>query len=80
MPSVEVRAGDTLDFVVDIRGSLNSDQFTWAPIVSAVSAGDKAGTTWNARDDFGDLPVPQLGPWEQLAQALLMANEFCFVD
>jgi hypothetical protein len=80
VPSVDVRAGDTLDFVVDIRGSLNSDQFTWAPVISEVSPLDRPGTTWSAEAEFGDTPVPWLGPWEQLAQALLMANEFCFVD
>jgi hypothetical protein len=82
VPSVEVRAGDTLDFVVDRHGNLNSDQFTWTPVVSGLpAAGETAAPAhWSARDEFGDLPVPWLEPWEQLAQALLMANEFCFVD
>jgi hypothetical protein len=81
VPSVDVRAGDTLDFVVDIRDNLNSDQFTWAPVITlATGEGGAAGTTWSAKDDFGDAPVEPLGPWEQLAQVLLMANEYCFVD
>ena len=78
LPAVEVRAGDTLDFVVDIRGILDSDQFTWAPQIDEVRAGGRA---WKAADDFGGPAAgPRVGPWEQLAQALLMANEFSFVD
>src|SRR5262249_49469127 len=78
--ALEVRAGDTLDFVVDIRGNLNSDEFAWAPVVSTVVPGGERAATWNASAEFDDAPVAWLGPWEQLAQALLMANEFCFVD
>jgi hypothetical protein len=74
--AVEVRAGDTLDFVADIRAVLNSDQHLWAPLVSRV---DKE-QVWDAKADFGGPPQPKLGPWEQLAQALLMANEFSFAD
>lgn len=73
---VAVQAGDTIDFIVDIGGTLNSDQFLWAPVI-------KAGeTTWNARSEFdGPRPAPSLlTPWEQYAQVLLLANEFAFID
>ena len=79
-PAVEVRKGDTIDFVVDIRAVLNSDQYTWATVVVEVKPGNGPGTVWKAKDEFGGPVRPQLGPWEQLAQALLIANEFCFVD
>jgi hypothetical protein len=77
---VEVRQGDTLDFIVDIGGTLNSDQFLWAPIISRVEAGP--ATTWDAKQEFtGPGPVEQqLEPWQQYAQVLLLANEFSFVD
>jgi hypothetical protein len=76
--AMEVRAGDLIDFVVDIRDGLNSDQFLWAPIITEV--GPEAPTTWKARDDFSGGSTPSLGPWEQLAQVLLMSNEFSFVE
>lgn len=75
---LEVRAGDSIDFVVDLRDNLNNDQFRWASDVSETSS--SGGTTWNARSDFSGPEVHRLGPWGQLAQVLLMANEFTFVD
>jgi hypothetical protein len=74
--NVVVKAGDTLDFIVDIGGTLNADQFLWAPVIKAVE------TTWDARGEFdGPRPAPQLlTAWEQYTQVLLLANEFAFVD
>ncbi len=74
--NIVVKAGDTLDFVVDIGGTLNSDQYLWAPAVT----GD--GTKWDARAEFsGPMPAPQhLSAWEQYAQVLLLSNEFAFAD
>jgi hypothetical protein len=74
--NIVLQAGDTLDFIVDIGGTLNSDQFLWAPVITA------EGTKWDARAEFdGPRPAPvYLTPWEQYAQVLLLANEFAFVD
>jgi hypothetical protein len=74
--NVVVKAGDTIDFIVDIGGTLNADQFLWAPIIKDTT------TTWDARAEFdGPRPAPvYLTPWEQYAQVLLLANEFAFVD
>ena len=74
--SLTVKAGDTLDFVVDIGGTLSYDQFLWVPIITT------DGAKWDARAEFGG-PMPTLHfltPWEQYAQVLLLANEFAFVD
>ena len=35
---------------------------------------------WDSDVDFGGKPSAQLDGWEQLAQLLLCANEFVFVD
>ena len=87
--SVEVKPGDTLDFVVDIRAGLNSDQFKWAPVITVVDAAagapapPRAPLAWNAKAEFsGPTPVapPLLTPWEQFVQVLLLSNEFAFVD
>jgi hypothetical protein len=37
-------------------------------------------TVFDSQRDFGSQPAKQLDPWEQLAQVLLSANEFLFVD
>ena len=74
--SLEVKAGDTIDFIVDIGGTLNSDQFLWAPTIRANSG------AWDAKAEFGG-PRPAasfLAPWEQFAQVLLLSNEFAFLD
>ncbi len=73
LEGIAMKRGETLDFIVDIREQLNSDQFLWAPTITAAQS-------WSAAKDFGnDLP-PRLTPWQQLAQVLMLANEFLFVD
>ncbi len=85
--SVEVKQGDTLDFIVDLRADLNSDQFLWAPVITVADSPSPAGTaparTWDARAEFAGPPppwIPPLDPWQQLAQVLLLTNEFSFID
>jgi hypothetical protein len=80
-----VRTGDTLDFVVDYRANLNSDQFLWTPRIrdGGVAETSSAGSgyaQWNARRDFAGPVNLLLRPWEQLAQVLLISNELMFVD
>ncbi len=74
---VELRAGESLDFAVDIRNGLNSDQFQWAPVLVAAD-----GARWDAASDFGGPPGPdeRLRPWEQYAHVLLLSNEMAFAD
>ena len=79
------KAGDTLDFVVDIGEVLNSDQFLWSMRIhetGTVGAGgdDVPAQTWDAEKDFAAQPRSQLNGWEQLVQVLMLANEFMFVD
>jgi len=60
---------------VDLRGNLDSDSFTWHPLI-------KGSAEWDAKAQFAG-PSPQakdLTPWEQYAQVLLETNEFVFVD
>ena len=73
---VEVAPGETLDFVVDLRDNLHSDEFEWA-----VTLRDLAGeSAWDAREDFAGTLSAQMSPLEQLAQVLLLSNEFLFID
>ncbi len=86
--SVAVQPGDTIDFVVSIHESLNSNDFRWAPVIrmtgpDAMRDANGYAREWNAKRDFSGPPSPReapLTPWEQFAQALLLSNEFLFVD
>ena len=76
---VDVKQGDTIDFIVHIGGGLNSDQFLWVPVIATL----EAGASWDAKKEFiGPQPANAhpLQPWEQYVQVLLLANEFSFVD
>jgi mono/diheme cytochrome c family protein len=81
--SIEVRAGDTLDFVTDCGANTAHDTFQWSAALawrSEWKMGDP--TAWDSQKDFMDarqLPKP-LTAWEKLAQVLLLSNEFAFVD
>jgi len=76
-----VEAGQSIDFAVDIKDVLNNDQFVWKVTISEVpAAGGDSAVTWNSERDFTPQKVEQLGPWEQLAQLVMCANEFVFVD
>jgi hypothetical protein len=85
---VRLEAGDTIDFVVDIRGTLNNDEFTWAPVIKdlakqpAKAGADGVAGEWNAKKEFAgpSMLFAPLDAWEQYAQVLLLSNEFLFVD
>ena len=82
----EVRHGDTIDFVVEPRTSPAHDTFKWAPVIKVVEV--KYGTPpplkmdWNSTRDFDGPPIDRrpLTAWEKYAQALMISNEFIFVD
>ncbi|HSH92670.1 MAG TPA: DUF1553 domain-containing protein, partial [Roseimicrobium sp.] len=81
LESVALDKGDTLDFVVDIRDVLHSDQFLWSPKVAAVANATSAKiAAWDANRDFTGNPKRLLDAWQQLAQALMLSNEFLFLD
>ncbi|MEO6182278.1 MAG: DUF1553 domain-containing protein, partial [Verrucomicrobiota bacterium] len=86
--NLEVKQGDTIDFLVSIHESLNNNDFLWAPVIRMV--GPKAirddngyAKEWHAQKEFsGSTPEDQtpLTAWEKYAQVLLFSNEFLFVD
>jgi hypothetical protein len=83
----EVKAGDTLDFLVDARANDNSDTFVWAPVISIVQ---ETGETivglnkeWSAEKDFtgnNKATVKALSAWEKYAHVLLLSNEATFIN
>ncbi len=77
--TLEVEAGETLDFLCDIGDVLNSDQHLWRAAIMAED-GQGSPTAWNSESDFTHDTTQLLTPIEQLAQVLLCSNEFLFVD
>ncbi len=82
-PAIQVHRGETLDFIVCCRTDENSDSFNWSPKLAATDK--RLKKVWDFTADFPKGPNPQtpdapLSPWEQLAQVLLLSNEFQFVD
>jgi cytochrome c553 len=81
--TINLRRGESLDFIVTCRTNVNSDSFRWAPKLVAIEK--KLSTMWDSARDFPKTPngrsvESSLTPWEQLAQVLLLSNEFQFVD
>jgi len=85
---IEISAGETLSFVVEAENKdTNSDAFTWAPRIERLDSKNGQPTLLTKADtDFcGPTAWPlnrakSQKPMEQLAQVLLMSNEFQFVD
>jgi hypothetical protein len=81
----EVRRGDTIDFILDMRGSPDYDSFQWPPkikVVTVKNGNAQTQTEWSAQSDFSGpkKTFKPLTPWEKYAQVLLLSNEFMFVD
>ncbi len=86
VPSVRVSQGDIIDFVASCGSGDGWDSFLWSPNIKALETldGNPGGRLeWTCRGDFeGPRPKPPepLNAWEAYAQALLLSNEFMFVD
>jgi hypothetical protein len=81
---LDVKLGETVDFVVDCQTGANSDSYTWAPKITLVGDYDLTVSkqSWDAEKEFGPAarPLATLNAWEKLAQVLLLSNELAFVD
>ena len=72
---IEVTPGETLDFMVDPIASDAFDGFSWPVTVRSTAV-----ATWDSVAGFGPpapKPLSRLGLY---VQALMMTNEFMFVD
>ena len=84
--------GDSLYLAVHFNENTGWDSFTWNPIIDLVSATGsdpwQGPNAWEAATEFMASSNHQkdmdntdpIDPWTQLAQALLLSNEFAFVD
>jgi Protein of unknown function (DUF1553) len=84
LEKLDVKLGETVDFVVDCQTGANSDGYAWAPKITLLGDYDLNVTrrAWDAEKDFGakEKTFTPLGAWEKLAQVLLLSNELAFVD
>ncbi len=77
--NIAVKKGDTLDFLAGCNTSDGFDSFEWPVSVSL-----EKGPTFDAQTLFSGpetaKPITPLSAWARYAQALMMSNEFYFVD
>ncbi|MBX3425397.1 MAG: PSD1 domain-containing protein [Pirellulales bacterium] len=78
-PATTADVGEQVDLVVECRGDDTYDTFELAVEASVESPGEKRVVHRSTADFHGPEP-PLLDRWQQLAQALLMSNEFLFLD
>ena len=74
--SLDVQTGERIDFVVDCMANDGYDSFRWTPSVRRLDGGE----SWDAQRAFGPPPPPPLSSIALYAQALMMTNEFMFID
>ena len=75
--SIRMTAGESLFFIVAAGNTDAYDSFTWNPVIRKTDT----GKTWHASSGFNNsLLNTDDTLWSQLAQALLAANEFVFLD
>ncbi len=85
LDNIEVREGDTIDFMVEALPGMRANYFEWAPrVLMARTDAETTGLTglWDARENFL-LPGTQVKPlatWDKFAQVLLISNEFFFIN
>ena len=86
LEKVDVKRGETIDFVTIARADDVNDDFDWAPSITMtdrdIPSMPGIPLRWEARTDFAspdNNPTP-LGRWEELAQVMLISNEFALVD
>lgn len=74
----DVQPGEHIDLVVSCRAEDSYDSYTW-PVTLTLENGDDR-QIWNTVRDYHGPAAPALDLWVQLAQVLLMSNEFLYVD
>lgn len=70
----DVIKGDTIDFVSDFKGDISHDQHLWS---IKISTQGKNNFEWDSMKQFKG---KQNSKWVSYVHALLMTNEFVFID
>ena len=77
---VTLKAGESIDFVADCGANESHDSFRWKVRIEQ-SVNDQRVRSWNSEKEFSGGPAEtRLSALQQMAQALLLTNEFMFVD
>ena len=79
-PPIAVQKGDTVDFITDCRGTVDSDVFNWTVTLRLTTSDKDPGQVWESTSGFHGPITPPLTRWQELAQVLIMSNEFVFLD
>ena len=74
--SVELAAGENVDFIADNHLNASSDGFSWSPVIKDAKTGEVISS---AAGEFGKKPDRQ-SALSTFAQVLLTSNEFIFAD
>lgn len=74
---IDVKAGDTINFVVDSIGAIDNDSFEMRV---RVRYQDKENARYNSEKQFTGPPPKVASELQQLIQAMFASNEFAFVD
>jgi hypothetical protein len=80
LPAIAVEQGETIDFITDSRASVDYDSFIWAVTMRLKKSEKAPEQIWESASGFHGPLNPALTRWQELAQVLLMSNEFAFVD
>ena len=83
LKGVPVKAGETIDVVVDCRpsGNIGWDEFAWAPVIRMEAGGPAAkAEEWSASAQFAGPATVPFDAWTKYVQVLLLSNEFVVVD
>jgi hypothetical protein len=79
--TIPAKRGDTLDFVTDCRENPSHDSFHWRVTIRQLEgADDQPAAEWKSESGFHGPQAEPLGPWQRLAQTLMLTNEFMFLD
>ena len=73
---VTIKTGETLDFVVDWQGHITHDEFEWPGVINRLSE-NRRKSQWDSNRDFRGASS---NPWTEYVHALLMTNEFVFLE
>jgi hypothetical protein len=74
----DVEPGEHIDFVVSCRENDGFDSYNWQATITLTTATERR--VWHTTQGFRGPTGEPMQLWAQFAQALLMSNEFLYVD
>jgi hypothetical protein len=78
--TLDVKRGDTIDFVVEGGKGTTGGEFKWTVSIKPRGQPETASEGWNSLKDFRRPSVGALNAWERYTQVLLASAEFIVLD